>query len=658
MKPLFIFSLASFMAIPLHSFEQTTTAEQSKPATEFTKQINEAVYSSLNFSDSADFVDAHKGFIATLDSGIIRNQSGAIIVNENDYAFIHGKAPPTVNPALWRQAQINDINGLFKITDGIYQVRGFDAANIVFIQTPNGYVVVDVLTNADAARAAYNLVKKYVGDKPVLAVITTHSHADHFGGIEGVVNADDILSGKVKYITPKGFYEEAVSENVLLGNVMRRRAGYQFGLNLTPNEDGQVDVGLGKAFLGGGESALLQSNVEVDSTNQVITVDGVDFVFELTPNSEAPAELTFYLPSKKIFFGAEIVSHTLHNILTPRGAKTRDAKAWAGYIDEAIDLFGDKTDIVVPAHTWPVYGHDRSIEFLEKQRDLYKYIHDQTIHLANEGLNKEEIAETIKLPDELSKEWYDQDFYGTVKHNAKAVYQYYLGWWDGNPADYNPLPQTEAAKKYVEWLGGEDVIIKKAKESYNKGEYRWVAEVLKNVVFANPNNQQAKNLQADAFEQLDYQSESGIWRDLYLSGAKELREGVPAAKNNLPGAAYKFLSGLTPEAIFDYLSIAIDGTKAAGKDITLRFIFPELHKNILVYLKNGVLHQNENRPNVEAEFTLTISKEKFAELLSHPDQGHEILTSDGVSFDGNPFRFKDLGECVTPFNPNWNIITP
>jgi alkyl sulfatase BDS1-like metallo-beta-lactamase superfamily hydrolase len=349
------YSLATFLLFPLHSFEQTIATEQAKPATTFTTQLNESVYSSLNFADSTDFQDAHKGFIATLDSGIIRNDAGAIIVNENDYAFIQGKAPATVNPALWRQAKINDINGLFKITDGVYQVRGFDAANIVFIQTKNGYIVVDVLTNANAAKAAYDIVKKYVGDKPVIAVITTHSHADHFGGIEGVVSAADIASGKVKYITPTGFYEEAVSENVLLGNAMRRRASYQFGTNLQPSATGQIDVGLGKAFLGGGASTLLQSTVEIDSTNQTLTIDGTQLIFQLTPNSEAPAELTFYLPSKRIFFGAELVSHTLHNVLTPRGAKDRDAKSWAHYIDEAIDLFGDKTDIVVPAHTWPVY---------------------------------------------------------------------------------------------------------------------------------------------------------------------------------------------------------------------------------------------------------------------------------------------------------------
>jgi alkyl sulfatase BDS1-like metallo-beta-lactamase superfamily hydrolase len=641
----------------LIGFTIAASAQAPKQASAFTQKSNEAVYSKLNFADDADFTDAKRGFIATLEDGKILSKSGNVAVNLNDFAFIKGKSPATVNPALWRQAQLNNINGLFKITDGVYQVRSFDAANISFIETKNGYVVIDALTIEEASAKAYEFVKKHVADKPILAVIVTHSHGDHYGGLQGLVSAEDIKSGKVKFITPKGFYEEAVSENVLLGNVMKRRAGYQFGLSLERNATGQVDVGLGKPFLGGGSSSLLQPNFEIEKTGQTLNIDGLDLIFQLTPNSEAPAELTVFAPAQKVFFSAEIASHTYHNVLTPRGAKTRDAKAWAGYLDEAIDLFGDKTEFVVPSHTWPVYGHEKGITFLEKQRDLYKYVHDQTVHLANQGLNKDEIAEEIKLPAELAKEWYNRDFYGTVKHNAKATYQFYLGWWDGNPADYDKLPQVEAAKKYVEWFGGEEAVLKKANESFQKGEYRWVAEVLKHVVFANPANVAAKNLQADAFEQIAYQSESGIWRDLYLSGAKELRQGVSTPKNPV-GGANNFLANLTPEAIFDYLSVTVDGTKAAGKDIKLRFVFPELNKNILVYLKNGVLHQSSTRTNVDAEFTLVIPKAKLAELLANPEKGREILTSPGVAFQGDPFKFRELASVFEPANPNWNIVTP
>ncbi|MGQ7946574.1 alkyl/aryl-sulfatase [Flavobacterium sp. WC2509] len=633
-------------------------AQAPKPASTFTQKSNEAVYSKLNFDDTADFEDAKRGFIATVEDGKILSKNGDVAVNLNEFAFIKGKSPATVNPALWRHAQLNNIHGLFKITDGVYQVRSFAIANISFIETKTGYVVIDALSGATTSLAAYELVKKHVGNKPILAVIVTHSHADHYGGLEGLISAEDIKSGKVKFITPKGFYDEAVSENVLLGNVMKRRAGYQFGAGLPKSETGQIDVGIGKPFSGGGGgSSLLQPNFEIEKTGQTLNIDGLELVFQLTPNSEAPAELTVFAPAQKVFFSAEIASHTYHNVLTPRGAKTRDAKAWAGYLDEAIDLFGGKTEFIVPSHTWPVYGHDKGITFLEKQRDLYKYVHDQTVHLANKGLNPDEIADEIKLPAELAKEWYNRDFYGTVKHNAKATYQFYLGWWDGNPADYDKLPQVEAAKKYVEWFGGEAAVLKKANESYNKGEYRWVAEVLKHVVFANPANTAAKNLQADAFEQIAYQSESAIWRDLYLSGAKELRQDVSTPKNPVSGSN-NFYANLTPEAIFDYLSVTVDGTKAAGKDIKLRFLFPELNKNILVYLKNGVLHQSSTRVDEKAEFTLAISKLKFADLLTNPDKAREILTSEGVIFEGDPFKFRELASVFEPANPHWNIVTP
>ena len=635
---------------------QSIATDKPKPATDFTRKANEAVYKQLDFADSTDWIFASKGFIATIDSGIVKGTGDRVAVNTNNYSFIKDKSPATVNPALWRHAQLNDINGLFKITDGVYEVRGIDVANIIFIQTNTGYIVLDLLSSADAAKAAFNLVKKYVGDRPVLAVISTHSHGDHYGGIEGIASKEDIASGKVQYIVPKGFYQEAVSESVLLGNAMRRRANYQFGTKLPFNENGQIDAGLGK-FFSGFSTSLLPPNKEISTTGETVDIDGVKLVFQLTPSTEAPAEFMVYYPAKRIFFPAEIVTNTLHNILTPRGAKTRDTKAWSHYIDEAIDLFGDSTDIVVPSHTWPTYGHTQSIELLEKQRDLYKYIHDQTIHLANKGMNKEEIAEAIKLPDETGKPWYNQDFYGTVKHNSKAVYQFYLGWWDGNPADYNPLPQVEAARKYVEWMGGEDAVLKKAVESYNKGEYRWVAEVLKHVVFANPSNQKAKALEADALEQMGYQSESGIWRDLYLSGAKELREGVTATPAP-PNAIARLYNSLTPEALFDYLSIAIDGEKVKGKELSLRFIFPESQKNILVYLKNGVLHQSAIKGNEKADFTLTASKQKLAELLSNPDKASDILASAGVTYQGNPSKLKELISYVEPFNPDWNIVTP
>lgn len=636
---------------------------QSKVATEYTKKANDAFYSKLNFKDSADFVDARRGFIATLDSGIIHNPKGEIAVNANEYNFLKDDAPATVNPSLWRHAKVNAINGLFKVAEGIYQVRSFDIAVITFVQTNNGYLVIDPCTNADAARAAYELVKKHVGDKPVVAVISTHSHADHYGGIEGVVNADDIKSGKVKYIAPEGFYHEAVSENILLGNAMIRRAGYQFGASLTSNEKGRVDAGLGKSYIGTrSTSSLLEPNIEIKKTGEVVNVDGLDIEFLLAPNTEAPAEFYFYIPKYKAFCPAEDANRTFHNLLTPRGAKIRDARGWAGYLNEAIERFGDKTDVVFLVHGWPLVGHDKSIDFLEKQRDLYKYVHDQTIHLANRGLNMEEIAETIQLPKELSGEWYNRDYYGTLKHNSKAVYQYYLGWWDGNPANYDKLPDVEAAKHYVDFFGGEKAALEKARLSYAKGEYRWVAEVLKHVVFANPANREARNLQADAFEQLAYQTESSIWRNLYLSGATELRADGNVSDRAIPGGALSSagqINKLTTDALFDYLSVALDGKKAEGKDISIRFIFPDVKENTLVTVKNAVLHHSTNKTDFEAELTLTIPKKVLLSGFTDAETlRKKIQTKDGVNYSGNIFLLKEFFELIETAKPNWNIVTP
>lgn len=661
MKNKLLFAIAIAIIGSMHGF----ISGQSKPATEFTRQANNAFYKKLNFKDSSDFEDARRGFIATLDSATIRNNAGQVVVNTNEYGFIKGEAPATVNPSLWRHAQINNINGLFKVTDGIYQVRSLDIAVITFVQTDNGYLVIDPCTNQSASRTAYNLVKKYVGDRPVVAVISTHSHSDHFGGVEGVASADDIHSGKVKYITPENFYQEAVSENVLLGNAMIRRAGYQFGVGLPSSITGRVDAGLGKSYIGAkGASSLLQPNTEIHKTGETLHIDGLEIVFLLAPNTEAPAEFYFYLPKYRAFCPAEDANRTFHNLLTPRGAKIRDARGWAADLDQAIDLFGDKTDIVFLVHGWPVIGHEKSIDFLEKQRDLYKYVHDQTIHLANKGLNMDEIAETIELPKELASEWYNRDYYGTLKHNSKAVYQYYLGWWDGNPADYDKLPEPEAATHYVEFMGGEKAVVDKARKSYAQGDYRWVAEVLKHVVFANPANREARNLQADAFEQIAYQTESAIWRNIFLSGATELRAEGNVSDKGVPGgsllqSAGQLSKGLSVESLFDYLSVALDGKKAEGKDLSIRFIFPDENKNLLVQVKNGVLHYSANKPNADAELTLTVNKSTLFSGFTNPDElRSKILSKDGVSYAGNIFLLKDFFWLIDIPKPNWNIITP
>ncbi|OAV76229.1 Metallo-beta-lactamase superfamily protein [Bacteroidales bacterium Barb7] len=632
-------------------------AQQVNPATSFTEKINAEQYNTLNFNDSIDYVEANQGLIALYEGNVILNSKGNIAVNLGDYDFIKGKAPASVNPALWRHAELNTIKGLFKITDGVYQVRGLDLTNITFVESDNGYIVIDPVTTPNATQAAYDLVKKHIGNKQVVAIISTHSHLDHFGGIAGVADKEDILSGKIKYIAPKGFIEEAVSENVLLGNVMGRRAIYQFGAGLPKSVSGIVDSGLGKNYSGNPDAtALWVPNVSIEKTGQKLNIDGVEFVFQYTPETEAPAEMMFFVPKKKVFFCAELATRTLHNLLPPRGTKVRDAKSWAAYLRESIDLFGADIEYVVPAHSWPFFGKERSLNFLEKQSDLYKYIHDQTIHLANQGLNAEEIAAAIQLPESLSREWFNQDFYGTIIHNVKAVYQYYIGWYDGNPANYNRLPQVEEAKRYIEWFGGEQNSLKKAQESYNKGDYQWVAQALKWVVFANPKNQEAKNLQADAFEQLGYQSTSSIWRNLYLVGAKELREGNVDNPYHVAGSS--FLKNLSPEDLFDYLSIAVDGKKAAGREFSILFDFTDQSKQILLYLKNGVLHQTAILSGSKPNLTLKITSDKLKELLSSPQQAQSILFSEDVSFEGSIMELTGLSVIIEPFNLDWNIVTP
>jgi alkyl sulfatase BDS1-like metallo-beta-lactamase superfamily hydrolase len=628
---------------------------QPKPATPFTVQVNEAEYKRLDFADSLDYREARQGFIAAPDD-LILNAQGVPVASLKQYDFIKGEAPTTVNPALWRHATLNTTRGLFKLADGVYQVRGIDLTNITFVQTQSGYLVVDPLTNTEATKAAYDLLGKHVGKRPIVAIISTHSHVDHFGGIAGLVEHEDILSGKVKYIAPKGFYEEAVSENVFLGNAMGRRSGYQFAYGAPASPTGLVDNGLGKFYVGQYSSAnLWKPNVTVDHTGQTLSVDGVELVFQYTPETEAPAELMLFYPAKKIFFVAELGSRTLHNILPPRGVKVRDAYAWAAYLDEAVTLFGSEIEIVAPAHTWPFFGKERSLKFLEKQRDLYKYIHDQTLHLANRGLNQEEIAATIKLPPSLDSEWFNQDFYGTVKHNVKAVYQRYIGWFDGHPANYDRLTPKEEAIRYVEWFGGEQAALEKARSTYAKGDYRWVVQALKWVVFANSSNTEARNLQADAFEQLAYQSRSSIWRNMYLIAATELRSGN-LTKNIRARVNRPYVKDLSTDDLFSYLSIAIDGEKAAEKEFAIRFGIADEQANYYVVLKNGVLHHKLSDGKEQVQLAVSIPKSKLVDFVVEPQRVREIFAPSDVSA-GSLQDLETFGQLIVTFNVDWNIVT-
>lgn len=629
-----------------------------KDATEATCRAHAHVRASLPADTGADFENSRRGFIDTIPDAKSLNEAGFPVWDMGQFAFeVEGsEAPDTVNPSLWRQAQLNSIHGLFKVTDGIYQVRNFDLSNITFIEGEKGIIVIDPLISSETARSSLDLYRKHRGERPVTAVIYTHSHVDHYGGVKGVLTDDDLARGDVRIIAPEGFLEHAVSENVLAGNAMGRRATYMYGALLPRGPKGHVDAGLGKT-VSLGQVSLVPPNEIIRRTGEKLVVDGVEIVFQMTPDTEAPAEMNFYFPGMKALCMAENCSCHLHNIYTPRGAQVRDAKSWSYYINEAIELFGGDTDVLFASHHWPRWGRGDVITYLEKQRDLYKYIHDQTLRLANHGLTPLEIAEEIALPPTLASEWYTRDYYGTLSHNAKAVYQRYLGWFDGNPAHLRPLPPVEAAKRYVEFMGGADALLGKARASYDKGDYRWVAEVVNHLVFADPANAEARHLQADALEQLGYQAESGPWRGFYLTAAMELRNPRPPSPTPRPGASGQ-VRALPAEQLLDSLSVRLNGPKAGAKRYTFNVSFTDTGETYLLSLENAVLHHAKGKKSAKPDASLSIAKPAFAELVLHEKKLDALIAAKLASVDGDAAALADFVELLDIFDFWFEIVMP
>ena len=623
-------------------------------ATASTAQANAAVAAALPAADTVDFDAVQRGFIGKDDPLIVTAADGRVIWDPSTYAFVEGDAPATVNPSLWRQAKLNGSYGLFKVTDGIYQVRGYDLSNMSVIETPNGRILVDPLTSRETAAAARALVERLLGVRPIIAVVFTHSHVDHFGGIRAVVDPEDIRSGKVRVVAPAGFLTEALSENVLAGAVMGRRAQYMYGSNLPRSVRGHVDTGLGKGPAIGDVSIVAPTDV-VDHTGQQLDVDGIHFVFQYVPESEAPAELAFFLPRQRAFCGAEIVSHTMHNLYTLRGAKVRDAQKWSGYIDEAIDLFGADTDVVFISHHWPVWGNAQVIDYLKKQRDTYQFIHDQTLHLASFGMTPREIADAIKMPSSLDSAFFDRGYYGTLKHNAKAVYQFYFGWFDGNPANLDPLPPAELGKRYVDAIGGPTKVLAVAQSAYDAGDYRWAATLLDNLVFAQPGDAGARDLLARVYDQLGYRAEAGPWRDFYLTGAQELRHGVAEA---VRGGVGGLLASVPIESVFASMATQIDGVAADGKHITVNVTFTDLQRSFVLELDNAVLHHKEMRPVAGADASVRLTKEFWLKFLSKQASVKDLVFSDAVNIDGNRFALVSLLSLLRPPTQGFPIVTP
>ncbi|UXY50655.1 alkyl/aryl-sulfatase [Pseudomonas tohonis] len=628
-----------------------------KPATAITAELNQAWLQRLPFSDTADFDDARRGLLEPFE-GVIANAEGREVWNRRAYDFLDGNtAPASVNPSLWRIAQLNNIAGLFQVGERIYQVRGMDLSNMTVIEGDSGLILIDPLISAETARAGLELYYRHRPRKPVVAVIYSHAHVDHFGGVRGVIDEADVKAGKVRVIAPDGFFEHAVSENVLAGPAMMRRAQYMYGSLLPRGERGQVDAGLGKGTPSNATVTLIAPSEVIGQALETRTVDGVEIEFQLTPGTEAPAEMNLYFPQFRTLCMAENATHTQHNVLTLRGALVRDAKVWAQYLDDALVRYGDKAEVLFAQHHWPTWGGARIREYLADQRDMYAFLDSQTLRLINQGLTPTEIAAKLAtLPPRLAGKWYSRDYYGSLSHNVRAVYQRYMGFYDGNPANLDPLPPEEAGKRYVEAMGGPGAVLAGARKAVEGGDYRWAAQLLNHLVFAEPDNQAARELQADTLEQLGYQSENATWRNVYLSGALELRQGVARAKAR--NSAPDMIRALTPSLFFDYLAVRIDAMKAADEDLLINWRFSDLGEDYALTLRNGVLTHRNGARHATPDVSLSMTKALLDRIALKETGFLKESMIGGIEIDQGRIKLlRLLGELDEP-NPQFNLVTP
>ncbi|MDG1812568.1 MAG: alkyl sulfatase dimerization domain-containing protein [Porticoccaceae bacterium] len=634
---------------------QQPSEKVKSAASAFTIASNRQFADELDLDHQQDFEDARRGMVAAAPNESVTAASGVQVWDGAAYDFIQGDAPDTVNPSLWRQAKLNNIRGLFKVEEGIYQLRGFDLANSTLIKSENGWILVDPLTTKETTKSAMAFAEQHLGEINLTGVIFTHSHVDHFGGVLELINSQQAAANNVPIIAPVGFMAEATSENIIAGRAMARRGTYMFGDMLERSATGHVDAGLGKQVIFGSIS-ILQPTVVINQPEQTLVVDGIEFDFYNMPGSEAPAELTFYLPQWKAFCGAEILSHVMHNILTLRGAKVRDALLWSDYIGQSIDRL-DNVETFFNSHHWPTWGHERIITQMQQQQDMYKFIHDQTVRLANIGYTPKEIAEKLRLPKSLAGNFHLRGYYGTLSHNSKAVYQHYFGWYEGNPAQLNPLPPVESSLRYVEFMGGADAILEKAEVYLDKGEYRWVGEVLNHVVFAEPGNMPARNMLAEAYRQMGYQAESGPWRDIYLSGAKELSEGT-ADENLSVYLAQDFMLQVPMIEFMKALSVTLDADKAEGERLKINILFTELEQNFVLSIRNSVMHYRELPTDPSADASIAISGNLFFQIMMKQVGITDLLTSEELEVEGSVLKLIKFFSLLGESNDNFNIVTP
>lgn len=640
-----------------------------KPATDFTAKANAAIYDELDFDDNQEYEFATRGLIDAPEILELKDEDGKILWSQEAYAFLddYEKAPDSVNPSLWENTKNNHAYGLFEVTDGIYQVRGYDMANLTVVKGDTGWIVFDTLMSVECSQAAMQLIEKNLGKFPVKAVIISHSHVDHFGGIAGVMAKEDkadetlsiedqLASGKIPVITPVGFTEHSVKENVYAGKGMGRRSNYQYGILLTPGVTGKLAQGIGMGQSTGTVSFMTPS-YEITQSGEKLTIDGVELEFQLTPGTEAPAEMNTWLPQYKALWMAENCTGTLHNLYTLRGAEVRDGAAWASYITEAISLYGKDAEVTFQSHNWPHWGNNVVNDYMVNTAAVYKFINDQTLTYINQGYTSDEISNMIELPEALNKIWYTRQYYGTVAHNAKAVYQKFMGWYDSNPVNLNPLMPSDSAKKWVEYLGDVDNALQMAKADFDKGEYQWVAEVTNTIVFADPTNTDARLLCADALEQLGYQAESGPWRNEYLTAAQELRHGNAnfTASTKSTGDMVKVLSA---PMLFDYMAIVMDKQALADRDFTMNVILPDVGEQHMLRVKNGVLLVYADTLSDDADVSITCPKNALFAILTN---NQETVTQ-AVKVEGSAELLTLMMENMNQFpiteaNP-FNIIEP
>ena len=622
-------------------------------ATPATLKVNEQFAQSLKLDDPQDFEDAKRGLIAR-PSGKIITSAGDVLIDFDDFKFVEGKAPTTVNPSLWRHAILNAQIGLFKVTEGIYQLRGFDIANMTLIEGSTGWIVVDTLNCRETAAAAIAFARKHLGDKPVSAIVITHSHIDHFGGVLGVISPQEVAERKIPVIVPDGFLEEATSENVMVGPAMGRRSYYQFGKNLERSAKGMVDTGLGKA-VAYGNFGILPPNRIISQPKEDMVIDGVRFIFYNVPQTEAPAEMTFRLPDKKAYCGAEILQHTMHNLLPVRGAKARDSLRWANDLDQALEQAAND-EVFFAQHNWPIWGRARIAELITKHRDVYKYTHDQTIRLINAGYTPREIADMIKLPNSLETYLASRGYYGDLRHNVKAVYQFYMGFYDGNPANLNPLPPEESAKRYLELIGA-DKAVTAAQVAFDKGDYRWTAELLNYVVFAQPDNKSAIDLLARTYDQMGYMAEAATWRNSYLTAAAELRNGPP--KKGIDHSYFIDMIRQTPvERFLDAMAAGLNGPAAENKNLKINLVISDTKESFVLWIENAVLHHKKAEPAVNANATLTLTKEIFVKMMAGTAGMKDTLMSDDLKITGSVIELVRFFTLIDKAPGTFAIVTP